>query len=86
MDQHEPVKALETLADFESGQRVIVERVVGRDRVAKRLMEMGIVPGVRVRIVKKAPFGDPIEVRVRGYNLALRVSEAGTVEVSREAG
>lgn len=45
-------------------------------------MEMGVVPGVSVRVVKSAPFGDPLEIRVRGYNLAMRKSEADAIEVS----
>ena len=45
-------------------------------------MEMGVVPGVSVRVVKSAPFGDPLEIRVRGYNLAMRKSEADSIEVS----
>ncbi len=44
-------------------------------------MEMGVVPGVSVRVIKSAPFGDPLEIRVRGYHLAMRRSEADTIEV-----
>jgi len=44
-------------------------------------MEMGVIPGVRLEVLKTAPFGDPIEVRVRGYNLAMRRSEADAIEV-----
>ena len=43
---------------------------------------MGVVPGVSVRVVKTAPFGDPMEIRVRGYHLAMRKSEAEAIEVS----
>ena len=46
------------------------------------MMEMGVVPGAEVSIIKAAPFGDPLEVRVRGYSLAMRRSEADAVEVS----
>lgn len=42
---------------------------------------MGVIPGVTLKIVKSAPFGDPIEVRVRGYSLAMRRSEADAIEV-----
>ena len=49
--------------------------------VAKRLMEMGIVPGAPVSVVRAAPLGDPIEIRVRGYHLALRRNEARTITV-----
>ena len=45
-------------------------------------MEMGVVPGVTVSVIKAAPFGDPIEVRVRGYSLAMRKTEADAIEVS----
>jgi ferrous iron transport protein A len=44
-------------------------------------MEMGVVPGAPVRVVKCAPLGDPLEVRVRNYHLALRRSEAQTISV-----
>jgi ferrous iron transport protein A len=44
-------------------------------------MEMGVVPGVEVRVIKTAPFGDPIEVRLRGYSLAMRRTEADAIEV-----
>lgn len=71
-----------TLRELEIGQAANVVAVNGRGAVAKRLMEMGIVPGVAVRVVKAAPFGDPLEIRVRGYSLALRKSEADAVEVS----
>jgi ferrous iron transport protein A len=49
--------------------------------VARRLMEMGVVPGAPVRVIKAAPLGDPLEVRVRNYHLALRRNEAQTVSV-----
>lgn len=61
-----------------------VARVAGiRDAgtISRRLQEMGIVPGVSVRIVKTAPFGDPFEVRLLGYSLAMRRAEAELIEV-----
>ena len=44
-------------------------------------MEMGVVPGASVRVIKSAPFGDPLEIRVRGYHLAMRKTEASRIEV-----
>jgi ferrous iron transport protein A len=44
-------------------------------------MEMGVVPGAHVRMIKSAPLGDPLEVRVRGYHLAVRREEAQTIKV-----
>lgn len=72
-----------TLADLPSGESRTVLSVRGEGRVSRRLMEMGVVPGVAVRMVKSAPFGDPIEIRVRGYSLALRKSEAEAVELTK---
>lgn len=69
------------LANLEVGAKAFVTNVLGETLVTKRLMEMGVVPGVSVRVVKSAPFGDPIEIRVRGYSLALRKSEAEKIEV-----
>jgi ferrous iron transport protein A len=71
-----------TLATVEIGTEARVKKVHGNDAISKRLMEMGIIPGVLIRVIKAAPFGDPIEVRVRGYHLAMRRSEAEAIEVS----
>ena len=70
-----------TLADLKRGESRTVVSVRGEDAVTRRLMEMGVVPGVSVSMIKSAPFGDPLEIRVRGYSLALRRNEAQTVEV-----
>jgi len=72
---------IRTLADIPAGGRARVTRVNGTGRVTKRLMEMGVVPGVALEVVKAAPFGDPIEVRLRGYSLAMRKNEADAIEV-----
>ncbi len=70
------------LPDIETGSSADVVTVHGNGAVPRRLMEMGLVPGVRIRVVKSAPFGDPIEIRLRGYSLALRKTEAEAVEVA----
>jgi Fe2+ transport system protein FeoA len=70
------------LSQIKVGSTATVVRVGGESIVSKRLMEMGVVPGVVVRVVKTAPFGDPIQIRVRGYSLALRKNEAESIEVT----
>lgn len=70
-----------TLADAPVGHDVRVITVVGETDTARRLMEMGVVPGVAVKIIKSAPFGDPIQLRLLGYDLAVRKTEANIVEV-----
>lgn len=70
-----------TLNKLEIGRSASVVAVHGEGAVSKRLMEMGVVPGTAVRVVKAAPFDDPIEIRIRGYSLAVRRNEAESVEV-----
>lgn len=70
-----------TLADLEVGQRAIVEDVDGEGRMTVRLLEMGFVPGVAVALIKRAPLGDPLELRLRGYHVSLRRAEARAIRV-----
>lgn len=74
-----------TLADLGNGESRLVLSVRGEDAVTRRLMEMGVVPGVAVRMIKSAPFGDPLEINVRGYSLALRRNEAESVVLEKLA-
>ncbi len=69
------------LTNLPIGEDAKVIAVHGDSQTTKRLMEMGVVPGASVRMIKSAPFGDPLEVRVRGYNLAMRKSEADQINV-----
>ena len=70
-----------TLNALPHGTEARVVSIDGDGAVARRLMEMGVVPGAPVCVIKAAPLGDPIEVRVRGYHLALRRTEAQTIQV-----
>ncbi len=78
---HTTVKEM-NLTDLPIGATATVIAVNGNNAIAKRLMEMGVVPGVSVRVIKSAPFGDPLEIRVRGYHLAMRKNEAAAIEVN----
>ena len=70
-----------SLAEIPAGKPARVLRINSAGAVARRLMEMGVAPGAPVMVIKSAPLGDPLEVRVRGYHLALRRAEAQTIEV-----
>ena len=74
-------RATTTLNALPFGREARVVSVEGEGAIARRLMEMGVVPGAPVCVIKAAPLGDPIEVRVRGYHLALRRAEAQTIRV-----
>lgn len=73
-----------SLAYLPIGAEAKVSAVHGDNAITRRLMEMGVVPGVSVRVVKTAPFGCPLEIRLRGYNLALRRAEAETISVKEQ--
>ena len=74
----------QSLDKLSAGQQGVVVRVGGKGPAKRRMMDMGLVPGSKVKVVRVAPLGDPIEFEVKGYNLSLRKSEAReiTVEVS----
>jgi DtxR family Mn-dependent transcriptional regulator len=69
------------LHKLNTGQRGVVVRVGGKGPARQRMMDMGLVPGTEVQIVRVAPLGDPIEFTVKGYSLSLRKSEAKAIEV-----
>jgi len=68
-----------TLADLAVGQHGVIRDVIGDTDVVQRLMELGLTDGEGVELVRFAPLGDPMEIRIRGYLLSLRRSEAGAV-------
>ncbi len=74
-----------TLASLELGQLARVRQVHGEDGIATRIMEMGLIEGEPVKLIGRAPLGDPLEFLVRGYCLSLRISEAQRVEIESDA-
>lgn len=70
-----------SLAQLAVGQSARIARVRGGGAMALRLLEMGLTPGTRIAVVKRAPLGDPLELSVRGYHVSLRSIEASRVEV-----
>ena len=73
-----------TLDKTPLGATVRIVSLESSDTVTLRLMEMGMVPGSAVRVVKFAPLGDPIQICVRNYHLALRRNEARAITVSSD--
>lgn len=75
-----------TLDQVSNGETVVVEAVAGSDALTQRLLEMGLLEGSEIAVLGRAPLGDPIEIRVRGYQLSLRATEARRLTVRpREA-
>ena len=71
-----------SLGDLKSGERVCVECIKGGGAIRRRMMDMGIVPGVELEVVRRAPFGGPLQVRLKGYYLAMRRGECAKVVVT----
>ncbi len=78
-------KCEKPLSEFEIGENGVIVKVAGEGAIRRRLFDMGLTPGTGVYLRKKAPFGDPFEITIRGYELTLRKAEAAYVlmEVKR---
>lgn len=75
---------MKTLNDIPVGKTVKVVKLLGEGPLKRRIMDMGILKGTEITVVKIAPIGDPIEVNLRGYELSIRKSEAANIEVEGE--
>lgn len=71
------------LSDCRPGEALCVTGITGNGPLVQRLMEMGVVAGTTIRVVRFAPLGDPMEIELHDYLLSLRKSEASVVEVER---
>ena len=64
------------------GRSVRVVRVLGEGALRQRILDMGLTKNAKVKVLKMAPFGDPLEITVRGFQLSLRKAEAACIEVA----
>ncbi|MCR5778645.1 MAG: ferrous iron transport protein B [Lachnospiraceae bacterium] len=70
-----------TLRDIEIGQTALITKVGGEGALRQHFLDMGMIPGAEVTIVKYAPMGDPVELMIHGYELTLRLDDAAKIEV-----
>ena len=70
-----------TLRQVKKGQTVVVEKLLGKGAVKRRIMDMGITKGTEIYVQKVAPLGDPVEVTVRGYELSIRKADAELIQL-----
>lgn len=70
-----------TLEDLPVGMTAMITAVGGEGALRCRLLDMGLIPGTAVTVRKIAPMGDPIEIRLRGYELTIRVEDAKKIEI-----
>ena len=73
-----------TLRDLKIGHRAIVTVVGGEGALRQHFLDMGIVPGIEVTLMKYAPMGDPMQILLRGYLLTLRLADAAQIEITTD--
>ena len=69
------------LSEIKQGQSAYIEKVGGEGALRQHLLDMGVIPGAHVKLIKFAPMGDPMELRIHGYELTLRLAEAENIEI-----
>ena len=70
-----------TLKELEVGKSAVIRRVGGEGALRQHFLDMGMIPGAEVTVIKLAPMGDPMEVQVHGYELTLRLAEAQQIDI-----
>jgi len=80
-DHRAPPGELRRLSELQPGDRTRITQVGGDGDTSRRLMDLGLIRGTAVEVVRMAPLGDPIEVRIRGFMLSLRRTEADHITV-----
>lgn len=70
-----------SLGKMKAGQEGVVTKVNGTGNLRYRLLDMGLIPKTRIKVIRFAPMGDPMEISLRGYELTLRKADADMIEV-----
>ncbi|MEW5913093.1 MAG: FeoA family protein [Thermodesulfobacteriota bacterium] len=74
-----------SLRQLKPGQEAVVVKIMTGGELGRRIRDMGLVPGTLLRVIGRAPLKDPVEIKLRGYNLTLRNNEADQILVRLEA-
>ena len=75
------MSSIKTLSEVPAGGEAEIRGFSAACQEAQRLREMGLLPGTKIKLLRWAPLGDPVEIKVRGYNLSLRRRQADHIEV-----
>ena len=71
-----------TLKELQIGQTALIQAIGGQGALRQHFLDMGLIPGAEIKVLKYAPLGDPMEIKIHGYSLSLRLAEAAEIEVS----
>ena len=69
------------LAELKTGRSAVIKKVGGEGALRQHFLDMGVIPGAKVKLEKLAPLGDPMELRIHGYELTLRLDDARLIEI-----
>ena len=72
-----------TLKELKTGESAVIEVVGGEGALRQHFLDMGVIPGAVVTLEKLAPMGDPMELRIHGYSLTLRLADADNITVRK---
>lgn len=75
---------MKTLADLDPKEQGRIHSITGTDGISQRLAELGFTGGQTVQVIRFAPLGDPMQIRIRGFSLALRLHEAKRVRLTEQ--
>lgn len=76
--------SIKPLNELQPQQKGRIVRVGGKKGIRRRLMDMGVVKGAEIIMQRVAPLGDPVEIKIKGYDLALRLEEAAEITIETE--
>ncbi len=82
IENHYHSQTMKTLADLNPSEAGCIHSISGLDGLSQRLGEIGFTPGQAVQVVRCAPLGDPMQIRIRGFDVALRKNEARRVTLT----
>ena len=71
-----------TLKELEIGSSAVITAVGGEGALRQHFLDMGVIPGAEIKLVKLAPMGDPMEFQIHGYELTLRLDDAEKIEIA----
>ena len=73
-----------TLQELAIGKTAVIRAVGGEGALRQHFLDMGVIPGALITLIKFAPMGDPMELTLRGYELTLRIADANGIDVDAE--
>lgn len=72
-----------TLDKLKTGESAVIKAVGGEGALRLRFLDMGLIPKTKVKMLKRAPMGDPVDIVLRGYELTLRIEDAKNIEIEK---